>query len=81
MATTTRTVTENYEVADIELADWGRKELDMAEVEMPGLMEARSGRDSDQSVETERSSEGCASPRVSVSLPSPARHTAPAGLI
>eukprot|EP01052_Picozoa_sp_SAG31_P015274 SAG31_NODE_977_length_10615_cov_93.546786_9_plen_483_part_00 len=39
MATTTRTVTENYEVADIGLAEWGRKELDMAEVEMPGLMQ------------------------------------------
>ena len=27
--------------ADIKLADWGRKELDMAEVEMPGLMSTR----------------------------------------
>eukprot|EP01043_Picozoa_sp_COSAG02_P037866 COSAG02_NODE_2875_length_7843_cov_877.610795_3_plen_488_part_00 len=39
--TKARTVTEDYEVADIELADWGRKELDMAEVEMPGLMACR----------------------------------------
>ena len=39
MATTTRTVTEQYEVADISLAEWGRKELDMAEVEMPGLVQ------------------------------------------
>jgi len=30
-----------YKVADIELAEWGRKTLDMAEVEMPGLMELR----------------------------------------
>ena len=31
----------DYHVADIALADWGRKELDMAEVEMPGLMATR----------------------------------------
>jgi adenosylhomocysteinase len=31
----------DYIVADIKLADWGRKELDMAEVEMPGLMATR----------------------------------------
>jgi len=30
-----------YKVADIELADWGRKTIEMAEVEMPGLMELR----------------------------------------
>ena len=28
-------------VADINLADWGRKELDIAEIEMPGLMACR----------------------------------------
>jgi adenosylhomocysteinase len=31
----------DYYVADIKLADWGRKELDMAEIEMPGLMSTR----------------------------------------
>lgn len=31
----------DYKVANIELADWGRKELDLAEVEMPGLMACR----------------------------------------
>ena len=31
----------DYEVADISLADWGRKELDIAETEMPGLMSLR----------------------------------------
>ena len=40
-STATRVCTENYEIADIELAAWGRKELDMAEVEMPGLMACR----------------------------------------
>lgn len=30
-----------YKVADISLADWGRKELDIAESEMPGLMSLR----------------------------------------
>jgi adenosylhomocysteinase len=31
----------DYVVTDIKLADWGRLELDMAEVEMPGLMATR----------------------------------------
>ncbi len=31
----------NYKVADISLADFGRKELDIAEKEMPGLMSVR----------------------------------------
>ncbi|GHH47205.1 MULTISPECIES: adenosylhomocysteinase [Gammaproteobacteria] len=31
----------DYKVADIGLADWGRKELDIAEHEMPGLMSIR----------------------------------------
>ena len=30
-----------YKVADINLKDWGRKELDTAEKEMPGLMALR----------------------------------------
>ena len=44
----TRTHTEepsakpgNYKVADISLADWGRKEIRIAEHEMPGLMALR----------------------------------------
>ncbi|MDR1983238.1 MAG: adenosylhomocysteinase [Prevotellaceae bacterium] len=31
----------NYKVADINLADWGRKEIEIAEKEMPGLMAIR----------------------------------------
>jgi len=38
MATAT---TSNYKVADIGLADFGRKEIALAEVEMPGLMQTR----------------------------------------
>jgi adenosylhomocysteinase len=34
-------VTTDYKVADIGLADWGRKELTIAEAEMPGLMSIR----------------------------------------
>ncbi len=30
-----------YRVADISLADWGRKEIELAETEMPGLMALR----------------------------------------
>ena len=33
----------NYHVKDIGLADWGRKEIDIAETEMPGLMAVREG--------------------------------------
>jgi len=28
-------------VKDLSLADWGRKEIELAEVEMPGLMSCR----------------------------------------
>ena len=31
----------DYKVADISLADWGRKEIQIAETEMPGLMALR----------------------------------------
>jgi len=31
----------SFKVADIDLAEWGRKTIDMAEIEMPGLMELR----------------------------------------
>ena len=32
---------KDYVVADIKLADWGRKEIEIAETEMPGLMASR----------------------------------------
>ncbi|MCK5228196.1 MAG: adenosylhomocysteinase, partial [Desulfobulbaceae bacterium] len=36
------TSTKNdYKVADINLAEWGRKEIAIAETEMPGLMALR----------------------------------------
>ena len=34
-------VKQDYKVADISLADWGRKEIRIAETEMPGLMATR----------------------------------------
>src|SRR6476659_8622360 len=40
--TTTQTKTkQDYQVADISLADFGRKEISIAEKEMPGLMAIR----------------------------------------
>ena len=33
--------TEDYKIADLSLAQWGRKELTIAETEMPGLMAIR----------------------------------------
>src|SRR3954453_22746107 len=43
MSTTTieRTKTNDYKVADISLAEFGRREIDIAEQEMPGLMSIR----------------------------------------
>ncbi len=35
------TKTEDYKIADLSLAQWGRKELTIAETEMPGLMAIR----------------------------------------
>lgn len=35
------TDTKDYKVADMSLADWGRKEINIAETEMPGLMALR----------------------------------------
>jgi adenosylhomocysteinase len=32
---------KNYVVKDIEMAEWGRREIRMAEAEMPGLMAIR----------------------------------------
>ena len=31
----------DFKIADISLADWGRKEIEIAETEMPGLMALR----------------------------------------
>ena len=37
----TETQVQDYKVKDISLADWGRKEIEIAESEMPGLMSLR----------------------------------------
>ncbi|MCW5588320.1 MAG: adenosylhomocysteinase [Legionellales bacterium] len=36
-----QTSTQDFKVADLSLADWGRKEIAIAETEMPGLMAVR----------------------------------------
>jgi adenosylhomocysteinase len=42
MATATlRTTATDYKVADLKLSEWGRKEITIAEQEMPGLMSIR----------------------------------------
>jgi adenosylhomocysteinase len=41
MATTLEITAADYKVADLSLADWGRKEIAIAEHEMPGLMAIR----------------------------------------
>src|SRR6204780_2685001 len=40
-ATVTPNTTAEYKVADMSLADWGRKEISIAEFEMPGLISIR----------------------------------------
>ena len=40
-ATTVEVAKQTYKVADMSLADWGRKEVEIAEQEMPGLMAIR----------------------------------------
>src|SRR5271170_7799777 len=40
-ATLDRATSAAYKVADMSLADWGRKEISIAEYEMPGLMSIR----------------------------------------
>ena len=37
----TTSTTTDYKVKDIALADWGRREIEIAEKEMPGLMATR----------------------------------------
>lgn len=44
----TTTLTLDYKVADISLADWGRREIILAESEMPGLMNLRAKYERDQ---------------------------------
>ncbi|MDR9426385.1 MAG: adenosylhomocysteinase, partial [Marinobacter sp.] len=39
---------EDFKVRDIELADWGRKEIKIAEGEMPALMALRNKYKSEQ---------------------------------
>src|SRR5690625_6688255 len=41
MNVVTQTSFSDYRVADISLADWGRREIAIAETEMPGLMATR----------------------------------------
>jgi len=41
MSTTATTPDVDYKVADLSLAEWGRKEIEIAEKEMPGLMAIR----------------------------------------
>src|SRR6188768_2145995 len=41
MEATTATRTDDFKVADLSLADFGRKEIRLAEHEMPGLMRTR----------------------------------------
>jgi adenosylhomocysteinase len=54
MSATAAAATEDYKVADIGLADFGRKEIRLAEHEMPGLMRTREEFASSQPLEGAR---------------------------
>ncbi len=41
MTAVPKSVENDYKIKDISLAEWGRKEIDIAETEMPGLMALR----------------------------------------
>tara|TARA_B100001250_G_scaffold45679_1_gene35858 strand:+ start:138 stop:1553 length:1416 start_codon:yes stop_codon:yes gene_type:complete len=41
MSVAAKSISSNYHVADISLAEWGHKEIRIAETEMPGLMAIR----------------------------------------
>ena len=41
IANSIKTSVPNYVIADISLSDFGRKEIKIAETEMPGLMSLR----------------------------------------
>ena len=41
MGANAQAVENDYKVADISLAEWGRKEIEIAQIEMPGLMSTR----------------------------------------
>ncbi len=41
MSVAPQAVDQDYQVKDISLAEWGRKEISLAETEMPGLMSTR----------------------------------------
>ena len=47
---TTDQARPQYKVADLSLAEWGRKEIRLAEQEMPGLMAAREEYGPDQAL-------------------------------
>ncbi len=54
MSTTTSTAIDfklPYKVKDISLAEWGRKEIRLAEAEMPGLMAIRAEYGAKQTIE------------------------------
>ncbi len=48
MSVAATSTTPDYQIADISLADWGHKEIRIAETEMPGLMSIREEYGSDQ---------------------------------
>ncbi len=54
MTATPKTVENDYKIKDISLADWGRKEITLAEIEMPGLMALREEYGADQPLKDAR---------------------------
>ena len=60
----------DYKVADLSLADWGRKEIRIAETEMPGLMALREKYGKQKPLQGARIAGCCNSPSACSPVPS-----------
>ena len=59
---------EKFKVADVSLAAFGRREIELAEIEMPGLMATREKYASDQPLKGARIA-GCLHMSMSIIMP------------
>jgi len=50
---------DDCKIADLSLAEWGRKEINIAEIEMPGLMALRSEHGKNQPLKGARIAGSC----------------------
>ena len=71
----------DYKIADISLADWGRKEIDIAEHEMPGLMSIGQASCSMARISSRHGVSGVLTPASIADMSSPVRTRCGSGMI